>query len=561
MNRPRSQPRFAIEFRTLAVPLLVGVVMCVACLLPQHRPGIWLDEVYSLLLSRGMGYVNQGWPVGVSMSVPVPPTLPAGGDPGVMAVIGAQTRDAHPPAYFVLLRVWRELFGEGLWAARALSIVCVAATAALVAVAAGRCVPAGVGAQFRGRAATVGAVVAGLTFALCTTAAWYGQEIRGYALAMLCSAAALALAFPRPGVGVGAGVGPVEGRGGFGAGWVACALLGLLTHYFVAGAVAGVLIAAQLDPARRRRAVVAGVATAVAFAAVWGWAMVVQSRSLTGFSGWIGAQEPLGFVTRLTTVLATPAALLNVSESLTWLTGTALLAAGAALALRGGDRVAAAATALVLGQALVVLAVDLKLGAVHQWHLRYVTPALPAVAVIAGRLAAAWYLGGRRWRLTAVTGWACVLLALSGYLSPPRLGSEWATLVRETSALTPDDGETPLVFAVAAPGEEDRGKRRDIETSADVLAMLFLHHQGGWRGPVYLLETLPTAEVREELAARRRVLFVTAWRSMDAREVLPGFEPAGRTGLPAAGVGAVVMSRKDAAGAVTRPHAATGPTP
>ncbi|WP_339447928.1 glycosyltransferase family 39 protein [Pseudomonas sp. EA_5y_Pfl2_R50] len=92
--------------------------------------------------------------------------------------------DVHPPLYFMLLHGWIELFGDGIFAVRCLSV--------LTGIAA-----VGLGIWLVDRLATRrAAMIAGLLLALLPTAVRYSQEVRMYSLlGLLLIAATLALVY------------------------------------------------------------------------------------------------------------------------------------------------------------------------------------------------------------------------------------------------------------------------------------------------------------------------------------------------------------------------------
>ena len=100
------RPRFAI--------LLVCILVC-AALVRVARLGeqeFWLDELHSLLNSAAHRADFEALPYGqILHDVPRYSDLDA--DSTLPAVWRGMRGDSHPPLYFVLLRAWRGLAGDG----------------------------------------------------------------------------------------------------------------------------------------------------------------------------------------------------------------------------------------------------------------------------------------------------------------------------------------------------------------------------------------------------------------------------------------------------------------
>ena len=193
---------------------------------------LWLDEFFALENSTGRGFEHWRLPLGQVLEKPPALTSLEGARP-VWAIWSSLRGDTHPPLHFVVLRLWRDLFGEGDKAARGLSLLFGIASLPLLFVLARRL--AGEGA----------ALWATLLMAATPLHVRYAQEARNYTMA-LCLVLVTALL-----------VVPVPGRTGSRRGVVGLALLVLvsaLTHYFTVTALAMLALFAMLRPDERRPA-------------------------------------------------------------------------------------------------------------------------------------------------------------------------------------------------------------------------------------------------------------------------------------------------------------------
>lgn len=487
---------------------IVAVGVALAAIKSENRRGLWLDEVYSLVLSRGEGYAHRGLPVDEPLDAsPAELTRP----PEALKPLGVwrgQYADSHPPLYFLLLHGWRWLLGGGAETARVLSLVLFGLAVAMTAAAA-RSLGAGRG----------GALVAAGVLAAAGPATWYAAEIRGYVLGMLLSAVmlwALGRVVRRPGVLSGSlYVGSVVAMG--------------LTHYFLAGVAAGAWAGAWLGAmvgardGRARALAAAGACAAVVYALVWGGGLAAQWAVREGFSGWITewGELPLWLAAVLATgamsrVLGGPADFTGAAS------GLAIVAALVLATWRDRGRPWAWGMPMLLGGAagavLLPLASDLVLGSVHLFHVRYVLFAVVPLAVSGGLI---WSLGGL-WR---GLGAAMLGVALLGQLEPWATEGDWQSVGQAVErALDGGPGAsgeaTGLAFVVARA--DDVARRRDIETDVRLLAVLVEANRVRERRvarPVALTvlfepagEGLNVTELAQRWPGVRRWVVVSAWR-------------------------------------------------
>jgi uncharacterized membrane protein len=83
---------------------------------------LWLDEFFALENSTGRGFEHWRLPLGQVLEAPPTLTSLEGARP-VWAIWSSLRGDTHPPLHFVLLRLWRDVLGEGDLAARSLSLL------------------------------------------------------------------------------------------------------------------------------------------------------------------------------------------------------------------------------------------------------------------------------------------------------------------------------------------------------------------------------------------------------------------------------------------------------
>ncbi len=225
--------------------LVVAAVAVRAPHLAAH--GYTVDELWTAELAVGRGSPHAALPL--DRVVPAPPlTRPP--DPPPAWRVWSHMGATHPPLYWVVLRLWQDVFGRGDGRERALSVVASAAAVAVLYDA------------VRERAGVGPAVWAGALLAVAGPQVENARLTRGYSLLV----AALAV--------VAAGVARTEVRGPSRPRWLAVAggaTAALLTHYFAAGALAAVAVYAGAftrGPVRRSL-LRAGAAAAVVFAVTW----------------------------------------------------------------------------------------------------------------------------------------------------------------------------------------------------------------------------------------------------------------------------------------------------
>ena len=249
MKRPR---RNAL---VLAIILLIALALR---LYQLDKPGLWLDEILTVELSTGRGYAHADFPQHELIDSPVELT---GLDdaPPFWRIWTSLERDVHPPLFYLVLRAWREAFGDGDFATRALSVALSLAAIVMLYLAA------------QPQLGAAAALWACALMALAGPQIEYAQENRSYTLllvALLAAAAAL-VRIERSG--------PSSARC---AALAVAALAALLTHYAAIPAVGllALYVLLRFRGPALRGAMLAFVGAGVVVALAWGPFWLEQMR-------------------------------------------------------------------------------------------------------------------------------------------------------------------------------------------------------------------------------------------------------------------------------------------
>lgn len=526
----------------------------------EARRGLWLDEVYSLMLSRGEGYAHRALATGVALDECPSRLVEAAPQLNLAGLWRGQRLDSHPPLYFAALHVWRWWLGGELAVARGFSLATFAGAVVATAFAAR--------AMGWGR---VGSLLACIVLAMSMPMLWYAAEVRGYAMGVLAAVVVLAAVTrlaQKPGV-VRVAV------------CAAALLAAALTHYFLLGVVSGALVGATVvgDP-RARRALGTSAALALAvYGGVWGSGLASQWAVREGYLGWIAGwgELPLWLmgvllVGAVSRVLGAPAdltgavaggAIVVAMTAAAWVVRRTRRPVGAMETdgrpgrvnerpegLTGRSPVAwAVLLGSLSGAVLLPGLMDLALGTVHLFQTRYVLFAIAPVALAAGGFWAAgsawrWLaagllavcLLGQNENWTTESDWRSVAMAAKRWLDGQHPGPEKetrsATATSGTSDGTPQRYRTGVAFAVAAADPTSR--RTDVETDVRLLAVLVTAQPGagGAAGHTFalgaqamlLLEAPATdAMFTGQSGTPDRWVLISAWRLMDPATSFPGW--------------------------------------
>lgn len=248
--------------RTLLLLALIVLGAIVARAWSIGKPSLWIDEFYSLQASGGWLFADQQLPQQqVLHAVPDYTRLDAA-EPW-WKIPGSLGPDLQPPGYYVLLRWWRELFGDGVVAARSLSLV--ASIAALLLLWAAVCETHG----------PVAALWAAAIMAVSGPQIAFAQETRAYALAQV------------PALAAGWALLRLQAHG-FSWGRIitlsACVLAMVLIHYYAVTLALALLLFGLLRPGRQQRriTVTALAAAGALFLLLWGPMLLEQRRQAAG---------------------------------------------------------------------------------------------------------------------------------------------------------------------------------------------------------------------------------------------------------------------------------------
>jgi hypothetical protein len=364
--------------------------------------GLWVDELITLCGSTGYySEANLLRPDTIHRA-PIDKTSLADARPWWW-IWTSLRGDSHPPLYLVVLRFWREAFGEGDVAARSLSMV--ASLVALVLVF-------DTGRVLMGRAP---AVWAALLMALAAQQVFFAQEVRPYAWMVALGVGACS-AMARLST-----LGPNWRRAGA---LSLCTLALALSHYFAAGALFGLGLYALLRLRGRMLAMALG-AFAVAgciFCVVW-LPQLSEQMGNTSYAFLIdrGPHPKLSTLERLA---VSPLRMLSAApdayplRAAAW-AGSACVLVLPLLLLRRMASIRLPYLWMV-GALAMPAALDLARGTMHMFWPRYVILASPGLYLLLAAPAGWMRESQRLWRSFALHAIPAAALAV-GVLAPSRL--------------------------------------------------------------------------------------------------------------------------------------------
>ncbi len=476
----RASPRFGLALVAILLLALFGRLWNLG------SEDYWLDELHSLLNSAGRRAEFEALPVGqIIRAVPDCTTLDGSFAPG--RVWRGMRDDSHPPLYFVLLHMWRVLFGDGELATRlpsalisVLSIVPVVWLCGLT------------GAPRAGLA--VGALLA-----LAQVHILMGQQARPYALSIALIAAAYALLAL---MDTRWGDMTRRGRAVATIAYGVSLLMAMLTHYFAALALCGHLpiVLARWRGSRLAVWLLTVTMSAGLFGLIWGPSMADQWAFISQ-QDWL--LDPAPDHVRRTLLRAASLPLRHVvarplpdwsGRQMEWeaMIGLAILAVPAMLLYRRPVRGMAWFAAWAGLPILILTVIDLATGKELLTHPRYGCVAAPGIAgwVVLG-------LGQRSRRVMAYA--AAVGLALAALTL--RLPAIRHPDARRAAAIVDElAGADDLVIYDAA-GWIPYWPRR--------LAVLVEHYRQGHDGAILMLSEDAGSETRDRIERFPRVAVVS----------------------------------------------------
>jgi uncharacterized membrane protein len=242
---------------------ILGIILAGAALLRFYQIGgasLWKDEIWSVEMAMGRGSVHDQLPPNVIRTDQPDLTGLAGAAPwwSICTHLGGVT---HPPLYFVVLRGWIDLFGNGAAATRSLSAI-FSLAAILIFFDVCRFLH---GPRI--------ALLAAILMALAVAQIDFAQDARGYTLLILLGLCAIAFLLRIELQGVTAARL---------AGLANCVAAAALTHYLAAGALPALAAYAAIRlPSRARRQTLAALAAgAILTLAAWIPLIITQAHTL-----------------------------------------------------------------------------------------------------------------------------------------------------------------------------------------------------------------------------------------------------------------------------------------
>ncbi len=122
-------PSFKFQISVVAMILLLAAALRVHEL---TRHALWSDEIYTMQSSAGFGLESKRL-AGAGLLEPPPDLLSLTPQRPWWTLATSLARDDnHPPLYFLLVRAWREVFGDSDAALRGLSVLCSVAAIAFL---------------------------------------------------------------------------------------------------------------------------------------------------------------------------------------------------------------------------------------------------------------------------------------------------------------------------------------------------------------------------------------------------------------------------------------------
>lgn len=478
--KPRRFPHAALFWAILVLATALRLYVV-------ETANLWHDEFWTLELSCGRDTAHEHLPLDVLM-----PSLPALTSPAQALpwrdLPGSLSQVTHPPLFFALLRLWRDLLGVSDIAARLLP--CVASIAALALLYA----------LVRRLNGPCAALWASALMALSGQQIYYAQEVRSYSMIVLLGVAALwtMIEIERRG--------PSLGRlGAFGA--LAFALV--MTHYFTVGLLIGLAAYAALRLPRRAKWLVmlSLVVAALLFLIVWAPFMQKQGGAMglenQGGAAFLLDREPGHIGHTFERLIEVPAESIapatymkpaGMPPPVTWLAFPAFLLPLVWLRRRPDLLLWYLCVAGVL---LPILLLDLSRSSMHLAFPRYTLLAGPGIfAIIAAGLdRAGKYL---RHAVPAVVVIACAS-SLRAALREPASKPDWQPI----ASLAAEQMQPGDPFIVTAPADR-----------APLIYLYVSHYLGPVPRPGAIVTRPISPGLELQLRAYPRVWVISGWQNV-----------------------------------------------
>jgi len=333
----------------------------------------WLDELRSLMNSGGRYAAPYELPHEQILNG-VDSLTAIGPGTSLADVWRASGRDVHPPLYFLLLRIWRESFGDGEAATRSLSVLFSVLTLVPLALI--------LKAMGRPRAGIVAAAILAGSFGSMFVA----QQARPYSLSMLLVCTSYWLFVER------------LARSGerrrcshwWDVGYSVSLLLAVLTHYFTVLALAPQLPFALTRKERKfkRAACVCAVAAALVWCVLWGPSLVAQLPAIRD-QPWLHDEAPGHAIHTVVRFVDLPVRLLfahdlYAHDIMRTLVGLVLVVGLVTSLIRKRPAGTIMFALWFAAPALMLMIVDLAEHTQTLAFLRYTSVATPALAALVG---------------------------------------------------------------------------------------------------------------------------------------------------------------------------------
>jgi hypothetical protein len=358
--------------KSWGIGLALLLILALAAFLRIRRMGfdsLTFDEQWHLELSTGRGSPHVRMPQDVLIP-DAPDVTSLRGAPPVTAVWTHMDYVVHPPLYCVLLRLWRDVFGETDAPAQAFSVFCSIASIALLFA---------LGAELHDAPTALWACA---LMAVAPTQVLLGQQVREY---MLVRVFALAAAWS---------IVRTEKRGATIWRSVAlclCTLAMMLTHYFAIGVCVALAVFSiiRLRRAALIHSIAAFIVAGAIYLLIWG-PFLYQQRTFFSETGdtWLKEQIPYHALVSVARALAIPIRQFTLPHD----TNLAWAAIGAPMIIATAIRIRWRRDLLLwclwlAGSIGFVLLIDLSRTSLHLAIIRYTSLAAPAIFMIMAALA------------------------------------------------------------------------------------------------------------------------------------------------------------------------------
>jgi uncharacterized membrane protein len=446
--------------------------------------GLWTDEYLSLECSSGWARSDRE----LSGRAVVAPDLITlhHAKPWFSIWSSIGNDENHPPLYFMLLRVWRELFGDTPAALRSLSVV-----ASLIAIV----LLFALGVEIHSPRAGLWAC---LLMAVAAPQIEQAQDARAYILVTTaCLAAALALVrIDR--------LGPT---------WPRCiclflaALIAPLMHYMAFATLAAMLVysVVVMRGSARKWAIISLSTCVATFALLWGPHMLQQHYRMIDDTTWLVYGENSHITSVLGDLCSMPVRLfldLDLLDSPFACLGCVALLLPLVYCRRNRETLLCWIWLVV--PVVIGLVIDLSTHRRSLSMIRYTLAAAPGIYLMLGLLAAHMRRVG--WIPTAFIAGCCAICIPSDYLSSLPDYREVSRFIARSSK--PSD---PVVFVASRP---------DSYSSEGLLSVMY--YLAGQNHPLYVLDRAPNAALMQELQKSNHICVISDGATALDRPIVPG---------------------------------------